>query len=460
MLQKMLGAHPDIHTLSEPWIALHPLFALRREDFAASFDLLVGKTAVVEFLRQLPEKDEAYCEGLRRMLGHLYDQALAGSGKPIFLDKTPRYYFIIPELRRVFPRARIVFLLRNPLAVLASILKTWCQSDPTIELSYSRYDLMDAPRMILDGIRQAGPEAIVTRYDDLVTNPEHAIRRLCDCLEIAFHPGMIEYGAEQNARWRYGDQGTVYAERRPVTGPLDQWRETLREQPAWANWARGYLAALGPEVVNGLGYDYGQLHAAFPAGGDPGEWLSVMQPPEEVLLDRARQDLLARTTELEKTAGLLAARTAEMELNAGRLQSRTADLVDTRTLLIERTAALDRNARELQSRTTELVETRALLIERTAALDRNARELQSRTTELVETRALLIERTAELERIALELRSRTAELVEARALLIERTAELERTALELKSRTADLVDTSGLTFGAADRNPGKPYGAE
>ena len=109
LLQKVLGAHPKIHTVSEPWIALHPLFALRATGTSAVYDSALAREATQQFLSGLPERDEAYWEGVRLMLNHLYGRALGAARKPIFLDKTPRYYFVIPELRRVFPRARFLF---------------------------------------------------------------------------------------------------------------------------------------------------------------------------------------------------------------------------------------------------------------------------------------------------------------------------------------------------------------
>jgi len=63
------------------------------------------------------------------MGGTLYNRALEVAGKRFFLDKTPRYYFIIPELKNVFPEAKFIILLRNPLAVLSSILNTWFQNN-------------------------------------------------------------------------------------------------------------------------------------------------------------------------------------------------------------------------------------------------------------------------------------------------------------------------------------------
>jgi hypothetical protein len=385
LLQKILGAHPEVHTISEPWLALHPLFALRNGGFAADFDPSVAQVAVTEFLRKLHEGEEAYCEGLRRMLSYLYSRALEKSGKSIFLDKTPRYYFIIPEIRRVFPRARLVFLLRNPVAVLASVLETWCKKNPAVELSHSRHDLMSAPQLILSGIRQAGAGAIVIRYEELVTSPELAVRRLCDGLGIVFYSGMLEYAAAAagNERWLYGDQGTVYHEGSPVPGRAGRWRDVLKETPEWAAWAHGYITALGPDVVRELGYNYEELCAELPALPESNAWPTIMQPPNEAVLDQARQDVLSRTARLEKVSSLLEERTVALNQSAEDLQSRTAELVETRRLLEERTAALDRSAQDLESRTAELVETRRLLEERTAALDRSAQNAESRTAELV-----------------------------------------------------------------------------
>jgi len=282
MLQRILGAHPDIHTVSEPWIALHPLFALRHNGFAADFDPRLANMAVTGFLRELPEGSEAYCEGLRRMLGYLYGCALQNSGKSIFLDKTPRYYFIIPELRRVFPRGKIVFLLRNPVAVLSSILESWCTTRAALEVGHARHDLMDAPSLILEGIHAAGPDAIVARYEEIVGEPETALRQLCDRLKIAFHPAMIEYGAAgaNQPRWSFGDQNIVYRERSPIPGRADRWRKVLKVTPSWAAWARGYLDALGAGTIRGLGYDFDQLCSELPRVRESHDWSRLMHMAE------------------------------------------------------------------------------------------------------------------------------------------------------------------------------------
>ena len=114
LLQRILGGHPDIATLAEPWVMLHPLYALKRAGIETEYDAVLAREALDDFLGQIDGGETAYVEGVRRFAGDLYARALARQGKRLFLDKTPRYYRIIPELRQVFPRAKFIILLRNP----------------------------------------------------------------------------------------------------------------------------------------------------------------------------------------------------------------------------------------------------------------------------------------------------------------------------------------------------------
>jgi len=280
LLQKILGAHPDIHTLSEPWIALHPLFGLRPQGVSANYSHNLALEATSDFLSHLPQGEEAYFEGARRMLPYLYDQALQVSGKSVFLDKSPRYYFIVDELRRTFPDARFVVLIRNPLGVLSSILDTWVKQ-PFFSNLYSLridfvHDLLTAPGAIRTAMKDA---CSVVHYENLIQNPAATVSRMCKELNVEFHPEMIEYGGDgkANERWAFGDQGTVYREARPVTAPAERWRQTLNGTPAWQEIARSYLHALGPNLITELGYNFDGLCAGLGLRKDAGKVPDLMR---------------------------------------------------------------------------------------------------------------------------------------------------------------------------------------
>ena len=151
LTQRMLGSHCEIHTVSEPWLMLHPLYALRPEGYEVEYNAEWARNAVQGFVDELPDGKEAYFNGLRRMYSYLYNCAATSSGKRYFLDKTPRYYFIISELYKTFPEARFIILLRNPLAVLCSIINTWTQDD-WFKLYLYKQDLLEAPARLIEGI--------------------------------------------------------------------------------------------------------------------------------------------------------------------------------------------------------------------------------------------------------------------------------------------------------------------
>jgi hypothetical protein len=257
MLQRMLGGHAEIHTVSEPWLMLHPLYALRAEGYEAEYSAASAHRAVQEFLGTLPRGEEEYIEGVRRMCAHLYGVALESSGKRYFLDKTPRYYLIIPELVRAFPEARYIILLRNPLSMLGSILSTWIKEQWSSLYSF-KHDLIEAPRLLVEGKGMLPEHGLVVRYEQLVTNPEEEMRRICRMLGEEFTPEMIEYNRRDLPRWSFGDQQSVYEHTRPVAENAQKWIAALRDPQVW-RLTHDYLRLLGREIVGQMGYDYEEL---------------------------------------------------------------------------------------------------------------------------------------------------------------------------------------------------------
>lgn len=45
LLQRILGSHPDIHTVSEPWLMLQPLYALRPDGYRAEYNEHLARNA-------------------------------------------------------------------------------------------------------------------------------------------------------------------------------------------------------------------------------------------------------------------------------------------------------------------------------------------------------------------------------------------------------------------------------
>lgn len=257
MTQKVLGNHKKIHTVSEPWILLPNLYPLNHDNFEAEYNSKLGRIGWNSFFQELPEKEESYYQGLRLMYSHIYSRALKNTKKKFFLDKTPRYYYIIPEIYRTFPKAKFIILLRNPLAVICSVINTWVKGDWS-GLEVLKYDLIKGLNLLLEGIDKLGDSCLVIHYEEIITDPVKEFKKACQKLDIKFYPKMIEYGLNNSVEWRFGDKGLVYQKTRPDSENLDKWILSLKEPQIWQA-ASDYLEFLGEKTVSNMGYAYEEL---------------------------------------------------------------------------------------------------------------------------------------------------------------------------------------------------------
>lgn len=257
LLQRILSSHPEIYTTAEPWIMLHPMYALRRKGLWAEYDVCLAHNALEDFLKGLPHGQVSYIEAIRQMYISLYKGALNSTGKTYFLDKTPRYYFIIPELYRLFPKAKYIILLRNPLAVLASMLNTWVKDDWCL-LSQYRYDLLAAPQLLLEGADLLADKGITVHYEELVSTPEEITKRLCSYLNLEFNASILEYGKQKAPSGSMGDPVEIHKHSRPVPDYADKWVDEFTSRQT-RHFADSYLKELGPDLLKRLGYSFDEL---------------------------------------------------------------------------------------------------------------------------------------------------------------------------------------------------------
>jgi glycosyltransferase involved in cell wall biosynthesis/LPS sulfotransferase NodH len=268
LLQRILSGHTDIHTTAEPWFMLHPLHAFKTKNIICAFDENLAANATQDFLSTIPENMELYFQAVRAYGLTLYNRALEVSGKRLFLDKTPRYYSIIPELSRTFPNSRFIILLRNPLAVMSSVLRTWFRNDPKyLSRTSNQRDIIEGPRCLIDGLGMFENRAHVVHYESLVSDPEKVIGNLCDYLEIPFSKEMLNYGNRKAPCGRFGDNVGINRHNRPVNDSINKWLNNLTS-PTLRPYAVDYLHRLGHETVTRMGYDFDAIASTLHTDGN------------------------------------------------------------------------------------------------------------------------------------------------------------------------------------------------
>ncbi len=302
LLQLVLAGHPDIATTSEPWIALHPIYALKHNEANATYNSDLAYYALLDFLSQAGVDKGFYKQQLNAFLLSLYQQAIKYQNKKKFLDKTPRYYLIIPELIEIFPKAKFIILIRNPLAVLNSILKTWVKND-WFSLENFKNDLLVAPAKLVDSVKQYPDVCLPVKYEDFAADPKTTLESICKFLGISYLANMLDYGVRLNPEWKFGDSVGIYKASRPFTGSLDAWQRDLKS-PQANLIALSYLEALGEALIRDMGYDYQEIKsllAPVTTDGLPGNlirWQTIMSNAE--LLTKAQQEV--KTLLAEKSA--------------------------------------------------------------------------------------------------------------------------------------------------------------
>jgi hypothetical protein len=140
-----------------------------------------------------------------------------------FVEKTPRNAFRIPFLNTLFPNALFVFLFRDPIESISSMIELWENKDfhrsinlpgwsgpkgfrwcmalppgwrefndrPTVEIAAFQWQACNDA--IMNGLQDLPQERWCTLdYADLLSNPATQIQRLCEFTKIRFDEGLSE----------------------------------------------------------------------------------------------------------------------------------------------------------------------------------------------------------------------------------------------------------------------------
>jgi hypothetical protein len=221
MLQAVLSNHAAVATRSEPWVQLLQAAFSNPDLVRAPFNWKIAVDAVD---RVEPEGRclEEIRSALRMVIDQFYSDAAKKGQSEYFLDKTPRYYYILEELYTQYPEAKFIVLFRNPASVLASIYKTWL-SEKRYEALYDYSgDLIEAPRLMQDFVKAHGSSSRVmsVEYESLIQQPEQSFSRIFEWLDLEFSESLLNYQRNESYAGKYGDpvgvrRGKVVA-RRPV----------------------------------------------------------------------------------------------------------------------------------------------------------------------------------------------------------------------------------------------------
>lgn len=259
LLQRILAASGDVATAAEPWILLPFLYSLKSEGVAAEYWHSMSAMAMKEFYNECPNGLEDYYEELRSFVLNVYRRR-AGRDCRYFLDKTPRYHLICEDILRLFPDGKFLFLWRNPLAVVSSIIHTWYGGK--WKVPYFSIDLYEGLRRLVTTFKRNRERVHAVQYERLVRNPIDEIRAVCSYLGLEAVAGqsLVEGFTQIKLNGSMGDKTGIERYNALSRLPLNGWKQTFNNSFRTA-WGVKYLDWIGEEDLTIMGYDYHKLKA-------------------------------------------------------------------------------------------------------------------------------------------------------------------------------------------------------
>lgn len=262
-VQRTLSGSPDIATAPEPWL-LPALFGiLTGESPLADFAYDHVRAGLNDTLMSLDDGANAWRQSIAAMVQSLYGNF--ASDQQIFIDKTPRNAPFVMEILRTFPDAPILFIWRNPAAIVASINRTWGKD--RWKAYFYHYDLYLGMRSLIECARVNASNAHVKciRYEDLVYRPDlywpqifshFNVRYSADA--VARPPKIISTMGDKTGQIKYDGANSA---------SIDNWQSAfggkLRKR-----WLAQYLTWIGDEDLEFMGYNKNAILEGITRKGD------------------------------------------------------------------------------------------------------------------------------------------------------------------------------------------------
>lgn len=252
LLQRILMSHPLIASKSEPWLMLPLVYMLKPDGMVAEYNHRDAYRATRDFIEALPGKDADYLKALNEFASSLFARQCT-NGEVYFLDKTPRYYLIVKELAEIFPEARFIFLVRNPIQVIASIITSF--SNSTLRnLHFYHVDFYKGFDKLAEGMKLLANRSVTVRYESLVTDPVSTLNAIFQYLDLEWQPSMLATLDDRGLSGNLGDKWGTYAYSGIQSASLDKWRETLNS-PVRKHHIRRIIERIDAASLHMHGYE-------------------------------------------------------------------------------------------------------------------------------------------------------------------------------------------------------------
>ena len=227
--------------------AVDYIYSIRKNNFWGKIAKNIDRE---EFLRALLSSDRSDRALLDIALSfHCNDKLLRG-------EKTPAHIYSVSTLLKWFPNAKIIHTFRDPRAVFVSQKKKYEKRNLLgVEASIRKmglvFDLYSSYRIISSWLRvielhyeyqqRYSGQYYLSRYEDLIGEPQSSLQNLCDFLGVEFTEAMMQQ-TSVNSSFVARNQKQGFD-----TQAIDRWRNHLHPiiRRWFALWCKKYFLEFG-----------------------------------------------------------------------------------------------------------------------------------------------------------------------------------------------------------------------
>ncbi len=186
LLDTFLRGHKDISVIEEK-----PLVAAMRQKLGT-------RDAGISMMEQVSK------ETLSAARQAYYERMKAEKVSGLVVDKLPFNMNHVGEILRVFPAARFIFVMRDPAdAVFSNFMQVFKLNNPmaTMETPLSAAQTYDSSmRIWKETVRHLDPARVISRYEDLVADPEKTLKPTIEFLGLPWDPAILDHSGTAKSR--------------------------------------------------------------------------------------------------------------------------------------------------------------------------------------------------------------------------------------------------------------------
>ena len=205
LLREVLGMSDDVKIFPEHFVLLHHLNKANEFNDESKNELLQNVSTNPDFIHfaqpNLPLLEDNFkkINDFETAIKAVYTACLKeGEGVSTFIDKNPIYSYFLPELIQLFPKAKFVWMVREPKDNCISRAKHDIQTIKSYSYLASWWNLTN------EKIRVAAlkhPEKfLLVPYDIMVEDPTPWVEKICSFLSITFEEKLLSFETKKEER--------------------------------------------------------------------------------------------------------------------------------------------------------------------------------------------------------------------------------------------------------------------